>query len=87
MRPWLLQPFPRPSAPEGKQNWIEIACHSQWVPEDDLFFDISLAQWSLNQNSVERRGNMENLDFPAYAKEKFDIQAVEYVDQFFPISR
>ena len=53
-------------------------------PEDDMFFDISLAQWSLNKKFRGRTKEMENLDFPAYAKEKFDIHAVEYVDQFFP---
>jgi len=53
-------------------------------PEDELWFDISLAQWSLNSKFRGRNKSMENLDFPAYAKEKFDIHAVEYVDQFFP---
>jgi hypothetical protein len=52
--------------------------------EDELFFKISLAQWSLNSKFRGRNKEMENLDFPAYAKEKFDIHAVEYVDQFFP---
>jgi sugar phosphate isomerase/epimerase len=52
-------------------------------PEDELWFDISLAQWSLNTKFRGRNKTMENLDFPAYAKEKFDIHAVEYVDQFF----
>ena len=50
--------------------------------EDDLFFKISLAQWSLNRKI--RGGDLDNLDFPAYAKENFGIHAVEYVDQFFP---
>ena len=50
--------------------------------DDDLFFKISLAQWSLNK--ALRKGDLDNLDFPAYTKKKFDIQAVEYVDQFFP---
>ncbi len=52
--------------------------------EDELFFDISLAQWSLNKRFSKRNGDLTNLDFPAYAKDKFDIHAVEYVDQFFP---
>jgi sugar phosphate isomerase/epimerase len=52
-------------------------------PEGDgLFFNISLAEWSLNRTI--RGGDLDNLDFPAYAKDKFDIHAVEYVDQFFP---
>jgi sugar phosphate isomerase/epimerase len=49
---------------------------------DGLFFNISLAEWSLNRTI--RGGDLDNLDFPAYAKDKFDIHAVEYVDQFFP---
>lgn len=50
--------------------------------DDGLFFKISLAEWSLNPTI--RRKELDNLDFPAYAKNKFDIHAVEYVDQFFP---
>ena len=49
--------------------------------ERELFFDISLAQWSLNKALFGKE--LDNLDFPAYAKEKFDIHAVEYVNQFF----
>lgn len=52
--------------------------------ERELFFDISLAQWSLNKALFGRNvEKLDNLDFPAYAKEKFDIHAVEYVNQFF----
>ena len=47
----------------------------------ELFFDISLAQWSLNK--ALRGGELDNLDFPAYAQKTFDIHAVEYVNQFF----
>lgn len=50
--------------------------------EDDLFFKISLAQWSLNKSLFA--GELDNLDFPAYSREKFGIHAVEYVNQFFP---
>jgi sugar phosphate isomerase/epimerase len=49
--------------------------------ERELFFDISLAQWSLNKALFSKK--LDNLDFPAYTKEKFDIHAVEYVNQFF----
>ncbi len=51
--------------------------------KEDLFFDISLAQWSLNKK-FRKGGDLDNLDFPAYTKKEFDIHAVEYVDQFFP---
>lgn len=50
--------------------------------EADLFFKISLAEWSLNKTLFA--GKLDNLDFPAYSKDKFDIHAVEYVNQFFP---
>jgi sugar phosphate isomerase/epimerase len=54
---------------------------TQEHPERELFFDISLAQWSLNKALFGKE--LDNLDFPAYTKEKFDIHAVEYVNQFF----
>jgi sugar phosphate isomerase/epimerase len=47
----------------------------------DLFFKISLAEWSLNKQLFG--GQMTNLDFPAKAKNDFGIDAVEYVNQFF----
>lgn len=48
---------------------------------NDLFFKISLAEWSLNKQIFS--GQMTNLDFPAKAKNDFGIDAVEYVNQFF----
>lgn len=47
----------------------------------DLFFKISLAEWSLNKALFS--GKLTNLDFPAKAKNDFGISAVEYVNQFF----
>lgn len=44
-------------------------------------FDISLAQWSLHR--MLRANKLNNLDFPKFTKETFDIHAVEYVNQFF----
>src|SRR5690606_21130834 len=41
----------------------------------------SLAQWSLNRSL--RRGEIDNLDFAGLARSRFDIGAVEYVNQFF----
>ena len=46
-----------------------------------LFFKISLAQWSLHR--ALHGGKMEHLDFAATAKNKFGINAIEYVNQFF----
>ena len=45
------------------------------------WFDISLAEWSLHR--MLRKGELDNLDFPAFARNQFDIHAVEYVNQFF----
>jgi len=47
----------------------------------DLFFKISLAEWSLHRALFSKQ--LDHLDFPMYAKEKFGIDAVEYVNQFF----
>jgi sugar phosphate isomerase/epimerase len=48
---------------------------------DELFFKISLAEWSLHKTLFD--GKLTNLDFPAKAKNDFGISAVEYVNQFF----
>lgn len=48
---------------------------------NDLFFNISLAQWSLNKALFG--GELTHLEFPATAKNEFGISAVEYVNQFF----
>jgi L-ribulose-5-phosphate 3-epimerase len=44
-------------------------------------FKISLAEWSLH--NALRKGEITNLDFPAIAREKYGIGAVEFVNQFF----
>ncbi len=49
--------------------------------EAPLLFKISLAEWSLHQALF--KGEMTNLDFPAFAKRDCGIDAVEYVNQFF----
>ena len=45
-------------------------------------FRISLAQWSLHRTL--RGGQLDPLDFPAFAREEFGLDAVEYVNGFFP---
>ncbi len=50
-------------------------------PTNDLFFKISLAEWSLNRTLFS--GKLTNMEFPAKAKNDFGIHAVEYVNQFF----
>lgn len=44
-------------------------------------FNISLAEWSLHRMLFD--GKLDNLDFPAFAKNEFDVDCVEYVNQFF----
>lgn len=51
------------------------------APEKKLFFEISLAEWSLHK--ALQSGKITNLDFPAIAKNEFGISIVEYVNQFF----
>lgn len=45
------------------------------------WFDISLAEWSLNRTL--RANRLTNLEFPKVARSEFGIHAVEYVNQFF----
>lgn len=46
-----------------------------------LWFDISLAQWSLNKAFFS--GDLDNLDFAKVTREEFDLGGIEYVNQFF----
>jgi L-ribulose-5-phosphate 3-epimerase len=48
---------------------------------DEPLFKISLAEWSLHRTLGAKR--LENMEFPAFAKNECGIEAVEYVDQFF----
>ncbi|MEX2171282.1 MAG: sugar phosphate isomerase/epimerase family protein [Pirellulales bacterium] len=49
--------------------------------DDKPLYRISLAEWSLHRTI--NAGKLDNLDFAKTAKEEFDIDAVEYVNQFF----
>ncbi len=49
--------------------------------DEKTLFKISLAEWSLHRTLFDKK--MDNLDFPAFAKQEFGIDAVEYVNQFF----
>ncbi|MEO0473394.1 MAG: TIM barrel protein [Bacteroidota bacterium] len=51
------------------------------LPAKELFFKISLAEWSLHQALFDKK--ITNLQFPEVAKNEFGIEAVEYVNQFF----
>lgn len=47
----------------------------------DPLYQISLAQWSLHKSLFA--GKLDNLDFAAHTKKNFDIDAIEFVNQFF----
>ena len=64
------------SRPSAENNATSDAASKK-----ELFFKISLAEWSLNKQLFA--GKLTNLDFPAKAKNDFGIDAVEYVNQFF----
>jgi sugar phosphate isomerase/epimerase len=50
-------------------------------PSKKLWFDISLAEWSLHKELFAKK--LTNLDFPELARKEFGISIVEYVNQFF----
>lgn len=57
---------------------------SAWSTEE-RHYKISLAQWSLHNAFFGRKGDkIDALDFAKVAKEKCGIDAIEYVNQFFP---
>ncbi|PWN06463.1 sugar phosphate isomerase/epimerase family protein [Rhodohalobacter mucosus] len=47
----------------------------------EMFFDISLAQWSLNNSFFN--GSLDPINFARIARQQFDIGAVEYVNRFY----
>jgi len=54
---------------------------NEFFLSDNLFFKISLAQWSLHRSFNANKLKPE--EFPIIAKEQYDIQAVEYVNGFY----
>lgn len=70
------------SSKQGSESTSDTtATASTQAKPKDMFFKISLAEWSLHKTLFD--GKMTNLDFPAKAKNDFGISAVEYVNQFF----
>jgi len=58
----------------------EQAMNISKAPPENLFFKISLAQWSLHRSLWS--GELDNLDFAKTARE-LGIEGLEYVNQFF----
>jgi hypothetical protein len=52
------------------------------LPDEPFNFKISLAEWVHNLEIFS--GEMDHLDFPIVAKQNYGLEAVEYVNQFFP---
>ena len=57
---------------------IPLSCKSE---ENSMFFEIGLAEWSLNK--ALDKGEITNMDFPSIAKNDYEINIIEYVNQFF----
>ncbi len=62
-------------------RWLRPLRRRRCVGPAGEAFKISLAEWSLHKMLFG--GELDNLDFPAFSREKFDIDTVEYVNQFF----
>ncbi|MEM7660416.1 MAG: sugar phosphate isomerase/epimerase family protein [Bacteroidota bacterium] len=77
LAPWLLN-----SCSSGNQTTTaaEETTEASAAPAG-MFFEISLAQWSLHNALFAKE--IDNLDFATVAKTEFGISAVEYVNQFF----
>ena len=58
-----------------------VGCQSLAGSSSNSLYDISLAQWSLNRQFFG--GKLNALDFAKVTKEEFDLDAIEYVNQFF----
>ena len=62
----------------GTMDQLASSCQAA---DQTPLFKISLAQWSFHRTI--RAGKLDNLDFAKITKERFGIDAVEYVNQFF----
>lgn len=78
LAPWVLESCT--SDNQGNSS-ADAGSQTAVTPPSGMFFDISLAEWSLHKAIFA--GQMTNMDFPRVAKDDFGISAVEYVNQFF----
>ncbi|MEL6254382.1 MAG: sugar phosphate isomerase/epimerase, partial [Bacteroidota bacterium] len=77
LSPWILNSC----AGEKKGSEQMDAGKEEMAEATSMFFNISLAQWSLHKALFS--GKIDNLDFPAITKNEFGIEGVEFVNQFF----
>lgn len=74
--------FSRNSAPRALGSSRAVSPHADSESDDAATpFQISLAQWSLNR-AIDGR-TLDPLDFATIARRDFDIDAIEYVNQFY----
>ncbi len=72
----------------NRRNFLASSCAASLIPttlgqeqNQKPLFQISLAQWS--NHRMLQAGKFNNLAWPQYAKKNYDIDALEYVNQFF----
>lgn len=71
----------KPATSESNTDTDSTGNANPTLNSNTMFFKISLAEWSLHKMLQAKQ--LDNLDFPAKAKNDFGITAVEYVNQFF----
>lgn len=59
-----------------------LGCRTTGRNQPAELYKISVAEWSFHR-TIRNEGAMTHLDFPKVARRQFDIEAVEYVNQFF----
>lgn len=67
--------------PGGQPKEAEQATNAAIDTAKEMFFKISLAQWSLHKALFDKK--IDNLDFAGIARNTYGLDAVEYVNQFF----
>ena len=78
----LLSPVLSACSEKGSDSKKDVTEETNTMSTSNkLFFNISLAQWSLNKAFFD--GAIDNLDFAKIAKNDYGIEAIEYVNQFF----
>lgn len=80
LAPWMLTSCEQASS-DSHSEGESTAEAASTTSAGEMFFKISLAQWSLHRTI--RAGELDNLDFATKTKNAFGIDAVEYVNQFF----
>lgn len=76
-----IVPSVAPGSPGSSAPAVPAAPDGSTPDDGEQLFDISLAEWSLHRELFS--GQLDNLDFPRVARERYDIRAVEYVNTFF----